>query len=647
MRLLSELGRGRLRDERGGIVIIGAILVGAFALLVSGALHVGNWYTHRRHLQLQTDAAAFAAGQRFALCATSDRDAALVQMQDVADNFGGFTATSFNQQVGTGTSYNGSVSRVYNSRPYPVGSSHLDDPDLIPTDPCSEPQMFDVKATETMIPRLFSFLPLGEVNAHSRIELKAINEMRGLLPLAVPDVRPTRVFAQLIDSAGVQIDEVELLRGSSTGNEQVWESAARSFSIPIGDLTVRIKLVGSNRDPATVTCGVLFTECYDTVHIRGWDDNATAPRVEDAWILAGDCIPDAYYADEDCSAGLQADIDLGAANPVLPTTRVWATVDGRGTYQLTPSGLGTGVIRWSVTSGLPLTDGPRNYSIGLKWNPGTPGATDKSFGAVHTGVVSTPGPLRLVQVVEGGSPGANSFPAGAATFVIRVTTLGALLLSQPTDPPIYLRLFNDSGSASQNQSLNCDRDSANMAEELKNGCSPYFIKNPDLACPGGSAADLWTIWYDDNEPLPCALIKTGASVGQISRGLNERIFGESNPGAGACSRSPVNWVRNVGFDGDAHPDDKRALPLIVTPLGTFSGRGGDQVPVIDFGYFYVTGYKGDPCQGVDPNQDRVPNNRGAYVRGHFIKFFPLDDVVPSDELCKFDSITPCVGVLTR
>jgi len=638
---------GRTRNEHGGVAVVAAIFIGAFALLVSGALHVGNWYTHRRHLQLQTDAAVFAAGQRFALCASAARDTARAEMETVADKFGGFAADAFNQQVGTGTGYSGAVSRVYNSTPYPVGSSHPGDPDTIPTDPCAEPQMFDVKAMEATMPRLFSFLPLGEVNAHSRIELKAINEMRGLLPLAVPDVRPTRVFAQLINSAGTQIDEVELFRGASMANAQTWESNARSFSIPVDDVTVRIKLVGSNRDPATLTCGVLFTECYDTVHIRGWDDAAATPRAEDVWILAGTCLPDAYHADDDCSAGLQADIDLGAANPVTATTRVWATVDGRGSYELTPETTGTGVIRWTVTGGLPFTDGPRNYVIGLGYNTGAPGARDTSLGSVHTGVVSTPGPVKLVQVVDGGGSGANSFAEGTADFVIRIQTLGALLLSQPSDPPIYLRLFNDSGSASQNQTLDCDRDAANLAEELELGCQPYFIKNPSLTCPGGNAGDLWTIWYDNGLPLPCVLIQTGASGGQISRGLNMRIYGVANPGGGACSSNPVNWIRNVGFDGDAHPDDKRALPLIVTALGAFQGRGGDQVPVIDFGYFYVTGYRGDPCQGVDPNQDPVPSNRGAYIRGHFVKFFPLDDVVPSDELCKFDSITPCVGVLTR
>jgi len=75
--------------------------------------------------------------------------------------------------------------------------------------------------------------------------------------------------------------------------------------------------------------------------------------------------------------------------------------------------------------------------------------------------------------------------------------------------------------------------------------------------------------------------------------------------------------------------------------------------VLDFGFFYVTGFKGDPCETLpngtvlDPNQDPVPNNRGSYIRGHFIKFFPIDEHHTTDDNCDLTTITPCVGVLTR
>ena len=69
-------------------------------------------------------------------------------------------------------------------------------------------------------------------------------------------------------------------------------------------------------DP-TAACGQLYTECYDlasgngVVHIRGWS-SATAPSAENAWLLPGSCAPDAYFAAADCSAGVQAEVDLGA-----------------------------------------------------------------------------------------------------------------------------------------------------------------------------------------------------------------------------------------------------------------------------------------------------------------------------------------------
>ena len=122
-----------------------------------------------------------------------------------------------------------------------------------------------------------------------------------------------------------------------------------------------------------------------------------------------------------------------------------------------------------------------------------------------------------MQVYENGvnTSGANSFQGGTThTLGVNVQTIGNLLLSQPDDPPIYLRVFNNSGSASQNQSLNCDRDLSNLQDELQYGCAPYFIKNPALTCPGGNANNLWDIWYVNGEPLPCVVIKTGAASGR-------------------------------------------------------------------------------------------------------------------------------------
>jgi hypothetical protein len=661
--LMIDLARvcRRARTEDGGVILLFVMVLSGVLLLSALALDIGNWYEHRRHLQLQTDAAALAGGQFFRECAEPGVSGAtvLTDMQGVAAQYGGDTsrvADPFNHQVGGAGTAGNVLPLGFQSSTYPPANTPLVD-----TDPCSS-GIFDVRATEDSITHIFKISPLATVHAHARVEMKAINQLKGLLPLAVPDVRPSYVFVTFVDEsknppvpiAGCAAGCTEqLVKGATVNNEQTWIPASGTeLSVPIvADIGVRVRLVGAN-DP-TLACGQLYTECYDAasanglVHIRGWATK-TAPLAKDVWLLAGSCAPDAYFSLADCSAGVQANVDLGVAKN--GNTKVFAQVDGANTkYQLTTSAANgtTGTITWTLLSGVPITgDGPHTITLGYNTGSGA----DKTFGVVQRAYVGYPGgsgPIDALQVYEAGvsSSGSNSFKVGEThTLGAAIKTIGNLLLSQPNDPAIYLRLFNDSGSASQNQSLDCDKNLKTLADELAQGCEPFFIKNPSLQCPGGNANNLWDIWYVDGNPLPCVLIQTGASVGQINMGLTDRIFG--NIKKPSCSDGPINWIKGQGFDEDAHPDDKRALPLIVTPLGTFTGRGGDQVPVIDFGYFYVTGYKDDPCQGT-ANADAVPNNRGAYVRGHFIKFFPLERVVPSDDKCDLTSITPCVAVLTR
>ena len=55
-----------LRDERGGILVLGAVMIPVFLLLTALVIDVGNWYTHKRQLQNRADAAAFAAGVEYA-----------------------------------------------------------------------------------------------------------------------------------------------------------------------------------------------------------------------------------------------------------------------------------------------------------------------------------------------------------------------------------------------------------------------------------------------------------------------------------------------------------------------------------------------------------------------------------------------------
>ena len=51
-----------LRSERGGVMVLAAVMIPVFLLLTALVFDVGDWYTHKRQLQNRADAGAFAAG---------------------------------------------------------------------------------------------------------------------------------------------------------------------------------------------------------------------------------------------------------------------------------------------------------------------------------------------------------------------------------------------------------------------------------------------------------------------------------------------------------------------------------------------------------------------------------------------------------
>jgi hypothetical protein len=318
---------------------------------------------------------------------------------------------------------------------------------------------------------------------------------------------------------------------------------------------------------------------------------------------------------------------------------VWASVAGNGAYQLTPGAGTTGLVTWTAIDGLPLAgEGPHTVELHWSWKQtsGTwngltcntrnnnPCKADGTFGQVQRAFVGGPGrsgPLQSVQVFESGvtSSGSNSFQTGTTpTLGVSIAVKGSLKVqSLATDPVIELRV-----TGSQNQSIDCDPAVPNLADEIDQGCGPAYKINPGLACPGYN--QLWSL----PQPWECVKTQTGGAVGQVERGLKDRILG----GANTCT-APINWP-NYSLD------DPRVVPLIITPFGTFGGTGNDIVPVIDFAAFYVVGWNSDPCPGAHP----VPK---GYIAGHFIKYAAPNPNGAGKTVCDRDVLTPCVPVMTR
>jgi hypothetical protein len=637
-RALTEIAR-----EDGGIVVLVAILLPFVVLFLALSVDIGNWWVHKRHLQHQVDAAALAGGALFGEC-FADPAGGSTAMQAEATRFGGGAGSTYNGQVGGANK--GAITLLYQSKTYAAGSVGADDTET--QLPCNTPSlMFDVKASEAGLPLIFQIPGVPDVtaiNAHARVQLREVEVQDGLLPVAVPDLRFNYAFATFVNEAtGAALGTVQLTKAGTSGADELWTTTTPiSVTIPSAHVGVRVRLVGGA--DSTAACGSLFTDCYDTdstngvVHVRGWSAGS-APGARNVWLLAGSCAPDAYFATAGCSAGLQAEVDLGSTHPLTGagvTADVWASVDGGGHYSLTPGGT-SGLVTWTSAAGLPIAvSGPHTVDLNWTWEQtqgtwngkncktnGNPCKDEGTFGPVQRSFVAggRSGPLRSVQVFESGltSSGSNSFETGT-THILGVTlsVTGSLKVqSLASDPVIELRV-----TGSQNQSIDCDPAVSNIRDELSQGCGPAYKINKTLACPAYN--QLWSL----PEPWECVKTQTGGAVGQVEQGMKDRILGGSN----SCT-APVNWPNYA-------PDDPRIVPLIVTPFGTFSGSGNDIVPVIDFATFYVVGWNGDPCPGAKD----VPK---GYIAGHFIKYAQPNPKGAGENVCDIDLITPCVPVMTR
>jgi hypothetical protein len=640
-------------EQRGAVLVLMAlilpVLIGAGGLVVD----IGNWFAHKRHLQVQADAGALAAAGKFRVpCAPAAIEQEAGRYSSVEYTGPG---PGYNPQLATPT---GGLHREMNSKTYHNQASPVDDT-VVEGDPCTA-KMIDVKLTETDLPWFLKVAQVPFVNAHARVEIKQKTTGKGALPIAVPEVGPKKAKAIFVnETTGAVIASTDLIRtGTSAQGLALWSNSGVPAAVAIATAKVGVRIVLSAG--GSTSCGDPLVDCYGAgtntaivagdpglVHIRGWSatplGSATSPQPRDVRLLGAGC-EDGYFtatAAYPCTLNVGAIVDFGG--PVPATARVLAKKTGANnstTVELTPPATAGG--QW--TGGpFSISATPSTTSIDLLWQTGCntdrtrPCSTTKtSLGTVQRTFVgkedqSVSGPIKLLRLSENGAPGANSFERSGAAHDL-VVTLGlkpSLHNAQSiTDPIVSMKV---AGGGSQNQGLDCDPDLSNIRDELANGCGPTYTVNDGLApCPGGTS-DLWRT----PEPWKCVAISTGAAVGQVTQGMNKRILGATN--ASVCT-APNNWA---SFP-DLPVGDPRVVNVILTPFGAFAGSGGATVPVTGFASFYVTGWDGGACQNAGDD----PAGQGAIV-GHYIKNIDTLSSGGGEEFCDFDSFGSCVAVFTR
>jgi hypothetical protein len=658
VRTLRSLARSA-RGDAGAVLVMVAItlpvLIGACGLVID----VGNWFAHKRHLQTQADAGALAGAGKFKYPCVDQPIIDEVSKYSSIDTPPG--DPSYNPQIGD--TLPSELHQMMNSTLFYDQSSPVDD-SVRTGGPC-EAKMIDVKVTETNLPwwlKLFGdSVPF--INAQARVEIKQQTIAAHALPVGVPEVGPRHARAIFVnETTGAVISAATLTRTGTSGGLAIWTNAGAPVSVPINTAKVGVRILLSGTT-AAAQCGDPLVNCYGAgtnaaivagapglLHIRGYSTTTagtgTAPQVRDVQLFNGGC-EDGYFtttATYPCSVNVSATVDFGGAS--IAGVRVYAKKTGANNNTAValaaPASSGGA---WTSPPGISVVASSGANSVDLLWRTGCdtdrtrpcnsnleplPAGTSAQRAFAGDESLSVSGPVKMLRLSENGVPGANSFEQGTSHDL--VVTLGLKPTLQNAtgtgDPIVSLKV---AGGGSQNQALDCDPNASNLRDELSNGCEPsYAVNDGSAVCPGGSQV-LWS----SAQPWQCVVISTGATVGQVTQGMNQRILGAAN--SPSCT-APNNWSDFPDFDRG----DPRIVQVFLTPFGAFTGSGGTTVPVTGFATFYVTGWNNGGCQG----QGDDPAGQGEIV-GHFFKYIDTLGGGGGDEVCDFNAFGTCVAVFTR
>jgi hypothetical protein len=672
-------------SERGAALVIVVVWLPVLVLFAMFVLEVGNWYEHKRHLQMQADAGAFAGGGLFNGC-FGDASAASLAIENEARKYAGDPTqlVRFNDQVGG--SNQGSVTARINRKTYEVGGPPPDD--TIEDTPCAA-KMIDVKMTEADLPWFFKLAFVPAINARARVEIKQKESTAGALPIGVPDNNPVAGAVIFVnETTGAVITTQALTKGSPTTLNGTtltpWSSASSPVNIASPNTGVIVALSGLPSWSPTGTlsqiCDQVLVECYDGADVGPWTGldfihgystagtgTAAVPLIRDVSLYKQTCADTSgpyFLLHAGCSIGVRAKIDFGtgANDPSKPAAQGGVSavvkVDPGNTgcpnsgsnpkgcimaYQT--SGPNAGYWVTTGSNGYPIMNADGlSHPIQLNWGTGTGGGSrNGSFTNVQrsysAGAASDP--VDYINVSELG-PQANSLTIGSHNLSVTVGIVGSLQAnsSDPAAPAVGLKVVG-----SRTQAIDCEP-GKNLADELATGCSPTFAINHGTACHA------YTYYQSlpQSAPWDCTITQTGGAVGQEYQGMLDRTQG----GSTSCV-NPINW-RDADGDGkvtipeDIPPGDPRIVQVFVTPFGSFNGSGNAVIPILNFATFYVTGFsknasgvQGDPCPGADP----IPSKSGGYILGHFIKYVDTVSSGGGGATCDFNAFGTCVAVLTQ
>ena len=635
--------------ERGGVLVMVAVFLPVLLMVTSFVIDVSNWWEHKRHLQVQADAAVLAGGANFVFPCTASVDSSIYsEALRYAGPSAGNPGAPYNPQVGGTTSGNIHVTLNGGAAPGTAGA------------PCGT-HWVDASITETNAPWFIKVADLvglanPTIHAHARAEILKPDVGEGLLPIGYAEPDPKFGAAILVDDAtGSKLDAQYMTETGTVNGLVRWSSSAAPFTRTIagGDrLSAVIALAETNfslTGSVATICSQASVVCFHSnggsytglPFIRGYSNAGTGtldnPIVKNAFLSAGSCSPDPSFTTASCNPVLVANIDTGSAGTDLRAKPVPNVTIKAGATTLTcVAPCNANVNQWTASVASPAS-GLGSFTLTGTYKPcagNTNPCKTKNMtfqtAPVQRMFVGPDDPVELAQFIENGAT-VNSMAAGSHTFSVQIGVLPSLQVATSVGDPLVTLDANQ--SSSHTNALDCDPGIPNFKSELASGCSPQYAPNtfaaPWYPCPKPNSFSA--------QPWQCVALQTASvSPSQLNDGISARTGNSSG-----CA-NPSHWSSFPNI-----PDgDPRVITVFRVPFGAFAGSGNNTLPVTGFAAFYVTGWSGqgsntDPCSGDD-----IPSGKGQLV-GHFIKYVDKVNNGPATQPCDLSDPDPCVLVLTQ
>jgi hypothetical protein len=689
-------------QETGAVLVMLAVFAPVAILLAGFAIDTGNWWLHKRHLQVQADAAALAAAQGFQPCVDTSIYKLAGQYGGVKSVRipGGATVSSETPEynVPTGGPVHELInSQTYYEQPAPVDSS------ASTASPCTG-EMVDVKLTETGQPwwlRTLSHVASFNVNAHARVEILQQTTDKGTFPVAVNNFAPRSVEAYFVDESaspakqlgtcgpnGTSLCSVSLTADGTVEGESVWDNKLAAYRFPIEKPNVGVRIAVTGRSGLT---GNMATdckagsgvECFDAssstlglLHIQGYSANGaasvTAPIVRQVQLAGapGGC-SDGYFSNSSatCNLAVTATVDWGTLTK--PTgADVDAMVNGT-CYALTFQSFSGTDETWRSTATVPATScegfkasehigtgatgyvplpsGSRGVQVNLRAKDSSKTvealAVQRSYAANSAPTGSGPIQSAVLGQVGGAARDADSFrlcePGNTGPSCAPELVVTVHLTGSLQDAQTTsdpVYTMRFSGTGSQNQSVNCA--AVNQGQN--------YAASLASGCAGTWAINPTLTCPGTTTPQDCISPATGNKENQVAKGMNERILGAEKP---SICTSPNHWHEFIFTNGipNVSATDPRVVTVFLTPYGSFGGSGASsEFPIALFATFYVTGWQdngngfSNPCQSAGDDTAQP----GTIV-GHFIKYVDTASNQGGETKCTPNSVGECIAVLTR